>query len=66
MPRTVDFYGQIAAPCLPQATDSVDHGAALDTPVDMLDARPSVGDAPILRTEIDLLAQRCRLQQVKP
>jgi hypothetical protein len=47
MPRTTDFHDEITDACLPEAAGVVDDAAALDAAVDVLDAHPSAGDAPI-------------------
>jgi hypothetical protein len=47
MQRTADFHEQITNPRLPQATGVMDDAAALDATVDVFEAHPSAGDAPI-------------------
>src|SRR5262247_2355387 len=47
MQGTADFHEQIADTRLPQAARVVDNAAALDAAVDVLDARPPTGDAPM-------------------
>jgi len=47
MQRTTDFHNEITDACLPEAADVVDDAAALNAAVDVLDAHPSAGDAPI-------------------
>ncbi len=49
MQRTADFHHQIADARLPKPAGVVDNMAALDAAVDMLDAHPPAGDAPIHR-----------------
>ena len=47
MHRTADFHEQIAATSLSEAAGVVDHAAALDAAVDVLDAHTSARDAPM-------------------
>src|SRR5215475_6157863 len=47
MQGTADFHEQIADTRLWQAASVVDHAAALDAAVDVLDARPPTGDSPM-------------------
>ena len=49
MQRTADFHDHIADARLPQPAGVVDNTAALDAAVDVLDAHPPAGDAPIRR-----------------
>jgi hypothetical protein len=45
MQRTADLHHQIAAARLPEPAGVVDHTAALDAAIDVLDAHPLAGDA---------------------
>ena len=47
MQRTADFHDQVADARLPEAAGVVDHAAALDTAIDVLDAHAATCNAPI-------------------
>jgi len=47
MQRTADFHDQVADARLPEAAGVVDHAAALDAAVDVLDAHAATRDASI-------------------
>jgi hypothetical protein len=47
MPCTADFHDQVADAYLPEAAGVVDHAAALDAAVDVLDADAATGNASI-------------------
>jgi hypothetical protein len=47
MPCAADFHDQIADACLPEAAGVVDHAAALDAAVDVLNAHATAGDPTI-------------------
>jgi len=49
MQRTADFHDQVTDARLSEAAGIVDHTAALDAPVDVLDADAAARDAPIGR-----------------
>ena len=47
MQRTADFHDPVADARLPEAAGVMDHAAALDAAVDVLNAHAAAGDAPI-------------------